>query len=103
MQRNPITPEGYRRLDEELRHCKSVLRPQVVKDIEEARAHGDLSENAEYDSAKDRQGLLEARINHLENKLATAEVIDIATLPQTDKIIFGARVRLLDLDTEDEV
>ncbi|HJN73234.1 MAG TPA: transcription elongation factor GreA [Myxococcota bacterium] len=103
MQRNPITPEGHRRLTEELRHCKSVLRPQVVKDIEEARAHGDLSENAEYDTAKDRQGLLEARINDLENRVATAEVIDISKLPPTDKVIFGAKVQLLDLDTENEV
>lgn len=103
MQRNPITPEGHARLTKELRHCKSVLRPQVVKDIEEARAHGDLSENAEYDAAKERQGLLEARINDLENRLATAEVIDISKLPATDKVIFGVKVQLLDLDTEDEV
>ena len=103
MQRNPITPEGHKRLEEEVKHCKSVLRPQVVRDIEEARAHGDLSENAEYDAAKDRQGLLEARINDLETKLATAEVIDVTKLPAGDRVIFGTTVELMNVQTEDEI
>ncbi|MCP4809741.1 MAG: transcription elongation factor GreA [Proteobacteria bacterium] len=103
MQRNPITPEGHERLAKEVKHCKSVLRPQVVKDIEEARAHGDLSENAEYDAAKDRQGLLEARIVDLETKLATAEIIDVTLMPQGERVIFGTTVGLMDLDTEAEL
>lgn len=103
MQRNPITPEGHKRLEAEVKHCKSVLRPRVVKEIEEARAHGDLSENAEYDAAKDRQGLLEARITDLETKLATAEVIDVTQMAGGERVIFGTTVELMNLDTEAEL
>jgi transcription elongation factor GreA len=103
MQRNPITPEGHARLDAEVKHAKRVLRPAVVKAIEEARAHGDLSENAEYDTAKDRQGLLEARIVHLETTLATAEIIDVTEMPVSDRVIFGTTVTLTNLQTDEEV
>ncbi|MED5373497.1 MAG: transcription elongation factor GreA [Myxococcota bacterium] len=103
MQRSPITPEGHARLSAELKHAKSVERPAVVKQIEEARAHGDLSENAEYDAAKEKQGMLEARIKWLEHLLATAEVIDILEMPKSERVIFGTTVTLVDLDTEDEV
>jgi len=103
MQRNPITPEGHARLEKELRHAKAVLRPQAVKAIEEARAHGDLSENAEYDAAKDRQGLLEARIVNLETMLATAEIIDVSCFSPSDRVIFGTTVTLCNLSTDEEV
>ena len=103
MQRNPITPAGYARLSAELKHAKSVERPYIVLQIEEARAHGDLKENAEYHSAKDKQGMIEARIKWHEHILATAEVIDITEMPQTGQVIFGTTVTLLDLDTDDEV
>ena len=103
MQRNPITPEGHARLEKEVRHAKAVLRPAVVKAIEEARAHGDLSENAEYDAAKERQGLLEARIAHLETMLATAEIIDVKKMPVSERVIFGTTVTLCNLQTDEEV
>ena len=103
MQRNPITPAGHARLSAELKHAKSVERPHIVQQIEEARAHGDLKENAEYHSAKDKQGMIEARIKWHEHILATAEVIDITQMPQTGQVIFGTTVTLLDLDTDEEV
>jgi transcription elongation factor GreA len=103
MQRNPITPAGYARLSAELTHAKRVERPNIVLQIEEARAHGDLKENAEYHTAKDKQGMIEARIKWHEHILATAEVIDILEMPQTGLVIFGTTVSLLDWDTDDEV
>ncbi|RMF16658.1 MAG: transcription elongation factor GreA [Candidatus Dadabacteria bacterium] len=102
MSRVPMTPEGYQKLTEELEHLKKVERPKVIDDIATARAHGDLSENAEYDAAKERQGFIEARIRELEAKIGLAEVIDPATV-ESDRIQFGATVRLLDLDTDKEV
>lgn len=92
MERNPITPEGYTALEAELKHAKSVERPAVVRDIEEARAHGDLSENSEYDDAKERQSLLEGRIRRLEHLLASAQIIDVKQLPVTDRVVFGTTV-----------
>lgn len=103
MQRNPITPAGHARLTAELKHAKSIERPSIVQQIEEARAHGDLKENAEYHSAKEKQGMLEARIKWHEHILATAEVIDIKEMPESDQVIFGTTVTLLDLDTDEEV
>ncbi|MFT5584462.1 MAG: transcription elongation factor GreA [Cognaticolwellia sp.] len=103
MQRNPITPAGHARLYAELMHAKRVERPHIVQQIEEARAHGDLKENAEYHTAKDKQGMIEARIKWHEHILATAEVIDIMEMPQTGLVIFGTTVTLLDLDTDEEV
>ena len=102
MQRYPITPEGQERLRAELRRMIEVDRPEVVLAIETARAHGDLSENAEYDYAKDKQGMIEAKIRDLEAKLSMAEVIDPKTM-SGDKVMFGATVTMEDLDTDEEL
>jgi transcription elongation factor GreA len=96
-----MTPEGYQRLQEELRHLIRVERPKVVQDIAEARAHGDLSENAEYDAAKERQGFVEGRIAEINNKMARAQVINAADI-DTDKVVFGATVKLFDVEAEVE-
>jgi len=98
----PITPEGFKKLKKELKYLKEVERPQNVRDIEEAREHGDLSENAEYHAAKEKQGLIEARMNEIEDKISRAEVIDPAKI-KSDRISFGARVSLENLDTGEEV
>lgn len=98
----PMTVEGHQRLQEELKNLVRVERPKVVQDIAEARSHGDLSENAEYDAAKDRQGFVEGRIKELNHKIAVSQVIDIASI-KSDKIVFGAKVTLFDIDTEKEV
>ena len=98
----PMTPEGHQRLQEELKHLIRVERPKVIQDIAEARAHGDLSENAEYDAAKDRQGFVEGRISEINGKMAYAQVIDITEI-DSDKIIFGATVKLYDVESECEV
>ena len=97
----PMSPSGYEILQKELKHYKAVERPNVVKDIEEARAHGDLSENAEYDAAKDKQAFVEARIRELEVKVSQAEVIDISNLTG-DRVVFGATVTIFDHDKEEE-
>ncbi len=91
--RLPMTLGGLNRLKEELKRIKAIDRPQNVRDIETARAHGDLSENAEYHAAKERQGMVEARIKELEDKLSRAEVIDPTKL-KGDRIAFGARVKV---------
>jgi len=98
----PMTEKSFRRLQEELKNLVRVERPKVVQDIAEARSHGDLSENAEYDAAKDRQGFVEGRIKELNDKVARAQVIDPAAI-ENDKIVFGATVTLIDVDTEVEV
>lgn len=97
-----MTSEGYQRLQEELKHLMRVERPKVVKDIEIARGHGDLSENAEYDAAKDRQGFIEGRIRELNDKIARSQVINPAELNE-DKVVFGAKVTLFDVDSGNEV
>jgi transcription elongation factor GreA len=99
--RHPMTAKSHRKLQEDIQHLKSVERPRVVKAIEEARAHGDLSENAEYDAAKNEQGLLEARIRSMEVRLASAQVIDVTKLSGS-KVIFGATVLIQDVDSGDE-
>jgi len=98
----PVTPEGYEALKKELENLKRVERPQNIKAIEEARAHGDLSENAEFTAAKDRQGFIEGRIGELEFKLANADVINIDNLPR-DRAVFGTKVLLENIDTGEEV
>lgn len=98
----PMTREGYQRLQEELKRLVRVDRPTVVQAIAEARGHGDLSENAEYEAAKDRQGFIEGRIKELNDKIARAQVINPADL-DTDKVVFGATVTLLDVDTNTDV
>lgn len=101
MQKIPMTAGGYQRLEVELKNLKSVERPAVIRAISEAREHGDLSENAEYHAAKERQGWIESRILELENKLRRAEVIDVSKL-SGDKVKFGATVVLADEDTDEE-
>jgi len=102
MDKIPMTSEGYKSLEEEIKFRKSVERPRIIKAIAEARAHGDLSENAEYHAAKEQQGLNEARVAELEDKLSRADVIDVTRL-SGDTVKFGARVQLVDEDTDDEV
>jgi transcription elongation factor GreA len=96
-----MTPEGYQKLQEELKHLIRVERPKVVQDIAEARAHGDLSENAEYDAAKERQGFVEGRIAEINGKMARAQVINAADI-DTEKVVFGATVKLFDVESEIE-
>jgi len=98
----PMTPDGLQKLQDEVKFLTRVERPKVVQAIAEARAHGDLSENADYDAAKQRQGFIEGRIAELNGKIAAAKVIDPAKL-STDKIVFGARVTLFDVTAETEV
>lgn len=98
----PLTVRGKKLLEEELRRLTHEERPSVIKAIEEARAQGDISENAEYESAKERQSMVEGRILEVQSKLAGAEVIDTSKIV-SDKIVFGATVTLLDRDTEEQV
>lgn len=97
----PMTEKSYLQLQEELRHLKQVERPAVIRAISDAREHGDLSENAEYHAAKDRQGFIEGRIAELEGKISLAEVIDVSKLSGKN-IKFGATITLVDEDTEEE-
>lgn len=99
--REPMTRAGYDALKDELKRLKTVERPQTSKEIEEARAHGDLSENAEYHAAREKQSFIEGRIKEIESKLALAEVIDPSTL-SGDKVMFGATITLLDLENDEE-
>lgn len=101
MQKIPMTAEGHRALDEELKHLKSVERPAVIQAISEAREHGDLSENAEYHAAKERQGWIEGRVQELEDKLARAQIIDTSKM-SGDTVKFGATVTIVDEDTDQE-
>lgn len=103
MERFPMTPTGYQKVIAELKHIKEVVRPQIVRDIEEARAHGDISENSEYEDAKERQAHTEGRIAELENRISRADVIDINTILPTDKVIFGTTVEVEDVDTGDTI
>ena len=98
-----MTPQGKQTLVNELKHLREVVRPGVVAAIEEARAHGDLSENAEYDAAKERQSLTEARFRLVEARIAMSEVIDITEMDVSDRVIFGTTIELLDVDTEGEL
>jgi transcription elongation factor GreA len=101
-QRVPMTPRGYKALKEELKRLKTVDRPANIKDIEEAIAHGDLSENAEYHAAKEKQAHIAGRMAMLDDRIARAQVID-TTGNDTDKVSFGATVKLSDIETDDEV
>ena len=97
-----MTPQGHKRLTEQLKHLKKVERPKIVKAIEEARGHGDLSENAEYDAAKESQQQVSRRIKELEHKLSLAQIIDPTTFTH-DKVVFGATVALHDIANGEEV
>jgi len=100
MEKIPMTPKGYAALDNELKHLKTEERPAIIKAIAEAREHGDLSENAEYHSAKEKQSFIEGRIKELEGSISLAEVIDPSKL--SGAIKFGATIKLVDEDTEEE-
>src|SRR5690554_7174001 len=103
MSKVPMTVAGAERLREELEQLKKVDRPRIVQAIAEAREHGDLKENAEYHAAREQQGFCEGRIQEIEGKLASAQVIDISQLPPGDKVIFGTTVTILNLDTDETV
>ncbi len=103
MEKIPMTRGGYDRLGEELKELKSVHRPAVIKAISEAREQGDLSENAEYHAAREKQSFIEGRIGELEDKISRAEVIDVSHLANSKDIKFGATVTLIDEDTEEKV
>lgn len=96
-----MTVLGKQKLTDELKNLKTIERPKVIQEIATARAHGDLSENAEYDAAKEKQGFIEGRIKEIEDKLARAQVVDTREI-RTDKIVFGARVELLDTESSEK-
>ena len=98
----PLTKESHEALQEELKRLIRVERPKVIQDIAEARAHGDLSENAEYDAAKNRQGFIEGRMQEINGKLARAYVVDLSNM-KPDKVVFGCTVTLYDTATEEEI
>lgn len=101
MQRFPMTKQGHDALQAELQQLKSVERPRISAAIAEARAHGDLKENAEYHAAREQQGFVEGRIKDIEAKLSHAQIIDIGKLAPDDKVIFGATVTVINLDTDE--
>ncbi len=103
MRRKPLTLKGSERLRIELRRLKTEDRPRVIQAIAEARAHGDLSENAEYHAAREQQGFIEGRIKQIEHDLSHCEIIDVSHIPRTDKVVFGATVHLEDQDGGAEV
>jgi len=103
MNKVPMTVAGEARLRKELEQLKSEARPKVIAAIAEAREHGDLKENAEYHAAREQQGFIEGRIQEIESKLSSAQVIDVTKLPKTGKVIFGVTVELINLDTDEEV
>ncbi|PKM46166.1 MAG: transcription elongation factor GreA [Gammaproteobacteria bacterium HGW-Gammaproteobacteria-1] len=103
MSKTPMTVRGAERLREELNELKTVARPRVIEAIAEARAHGDLKENAEYHAAREQQGFIEGRIQEIEGKLSNAQIVDPLSLNTGGKVVFGATVVLVEMDTEDEV
>ena len=103
MSRIPLTKEGEISIKEKLSNLKFQERPQISQAIAEARAHGDLKENAEYHAAKELQGLVEAKIAEMENALANAQVIDVKEIPETGRVVFGATVKIYDIDNDNEI
>ncbi|WP_217476390.1 transcription elongation factor GreA [Stutzerimonas stutzeri] len=103
MTKFPMTVQGARALEEELKHLKTVLRPQITQAIAEARELGDLKENAEYHAAREQQGMVEARIRDIEGRLQNAQVIDVASIPHTGKVIFGTTVDIANVETDETV
>lgn len=103
MSKVPMTVRGHELLQEEVKRLKSVDRPEVIKAIAEARAHGDLKENAEYHAAKDQQGFIEARIKEIEGKLSHVQVIDVTAIDARGKVVFGSTVVLIDEETGREI
>ncbi|SFR59031.1 transcription elongation factor GreA [Marinobacter daqiaonensis] len=98
-----MTVEGEARLREELQQLKSVERPKVIEAIADAREHGDLKENAEYHAAREQQGFIEGRIQEIESKLSASQVIDVTTIENTGKVIFGTTVHLMNMETDEQV
>ena len=103
MDKEPITLNGLNKLKEELIFLKEKKRPEIVAAIAEARSHGDLKENAEYHAAREQQGFIEGRIQDIEGKLSTSQVIDVKTIPYSGKVFFGTTVTIINLDTDDTV
>lgn len=103
MSKTPITQRGADLLKNELKRLKSEDRPRVIAAIAEAREHGDLKENAEYHAAREQQGFIEGRIQEIEGKLGNAQIIDVAALPNTGKVVFGTTVDLVDVDSDEEL
>ena len=103
MSRTPLTKEGEILIKEKLNNLKFTQRPEISQAIAEARAHGDLKENAEYHAAKELQGLVEAKINEMENALANAQVIDVKEIPETGRVVFGATIKIYDIDNDAEI
>ena len=103
MQKHPMTKEGAEALQQELNKLKKEERPRITEAIAEAREHGDLKENAEYHAAREQQGLVEARIKQIEAILSNVQIIDVTKLPATGKVVFGATVTVMNLDTEEEL
>jgi len=103
MSTTPITKEGEIAIKERLADLKFVQRPKISEAIAEARAHGDLKENAEYHAAKELQGLIESKINEIESALASAQVIDVLSIPETGRVVFGSTVTLYDLNKDEEI
>lgn len=103
MQKVPMTVNGVEKLREELHNLKQVSRPKVIAAIAEARAHGDLKENAEYHAAREQQGFIEGRIKEIEGKLSNSQVVDVAKMDNNGKVIFGSTVNLINLDSNEEV
>lgn len=102
MNKVPMTVSGAEKLREELNELKTVARPKIIQAIAEARAHGDLKENAEYHAAREQQGFIEGRIKEIESKLSNAQIIDVKSLNPGGKVVFGATVEVIDLDTDEE-
>lgn len=103
MSKFPMTVQGARALEEEVKHLKGVLRPQINQAIAEARELGDLKENAEYHAAREQQGMVEARIRDIEAKLSNAQVIDVTAIPHSGKVIFGTTVDIANVETDETV
>ena len=103
MNKHPITQRGADKLRAEMRHLKSKERPRIVQAIAEARAHGDLKENAEYHAAREQQSFAEGRIKEIEGKLSHAHIVDVTTMDASGKVIFGCTVELIDEDTEETI
>lgn len=103
MTKFPMTVQGARALEDELKHLKTVLRPKITEAIAEARELGDLKENAEYHAAREQQGMVEARIRDIEGRLQNSQVIDISNIPHTGKVIFGVTVEISNVETDESV
>lgn len=103
MNRIPMTVKGEKSLRDELVHLKTVERPKVIEAIADAREHGDLKENAEYHAAREQQSFIEGRIQEVEGKLSTSQIIDVLAIPHTGKVIFGTTVNLINVDTDEEI